>query len=131
MEDIRTMDMIRRAELESFRGIFADAAIDTAKEIGLTAANLVIKVRESAERGHASPDETVKSKADSLWEELRTLETKRVSASTAAIKASVAGDDAASSVAQKNFAQVSAEIAVVQTLIEQMETAPSTHEKKV
>ena len=127
MEDIKTLDMIRRAEMESFRGIFADAAIDTAKEIGLTATDLVIKVRESAERGHDPPDETVKSKADSLWEKLRTLETKRVSASTAAIKASVAGDDAASSVAQKNFAQVSAEIAVVQTLIEQIENAPSSY----
>ena len=127
MEDIKTLDMIRRAEMESFRGIFADVAIDTEKEIGLTATDLVIKVRESAERGHDPPDENVKSKADSLWEELRTLETKRVSASTAAIKASVAGDDAASSVAQKNFAQVSAEITAVQALIEQIENAPSSY----
>ena len=55
MDDIKTLDMIRRGELESFRGIFADSAIDSAIELGLTATDLVVKVRESIERGHDPP----------------------------------------------------------------------------
>lgn len=67
-------------------------------------------------------DKTVKGKAASLRKKLGELEAKRVSASTAAIKATVAGDDAAFHKAQEASNRIAAEITATQNLIDQMDT---------